>query len=64
MWNLRRETKKRRDKQKPSLLSTENNLVVARADVGGGMGEADDGIKRVETVAKAVSHWAQHRGRS
>ena len=39
VWNLRNKTSrqtKRRDKQKNRLLNTENRLVVARGEVGGG----------------------------
>ena len=45
MWNLRNktneQTKKKRYKQKNRILNTEDNLVVARGQVGEGTGEID-----------------------
>ena len=40
---LNKWTKRKRDKQKTSLLNTDNKLVVARRGISEGMGEIDKG---------------------
>jgi len=41
MWNLRNKDTKQR--QKTRLLNTENKLMVARGEVGAGIGEKGEG---------------------
>ena len=44
MWNLMNKTKKeKRDKPKTRLLNMKNNLVTARGEVGGWIGEIGEG---------------------
>ena len=43
MWTLKNKTKKKRDKQTNSLLTTENKMVVARGEVSGEMGKIGEG---------------------
>ena len=48
MWSLWNRTnkqkgKKKKDKSRNRLLAIENKLMVTRGEVGGGMGEIDDG---------------------